>query len=72
MREAASAVARSKRTLTLAIAGDQREGRKLKTTNVRIGDLELRAIAALEVGRKDLACDARRRSPTSRPAGTPP
>ncbi|WP_454616810.1 PspA/IM30 family protein [Bradyrhizobium cenepequi] len=58
MRDAASAVDRSKRTLALAIAGDQQEGRRLEATNARIGDLELRATAALEGGREDLAREA--------------
>ncbi|MGY3606092.1 MULTISPECIES: PspA/IM30 family protein [unclassified Bradyrhizobium] len=58
MRDAASAIDRSKRTLALAIAGDQQEGRRLEATNARIGDLELRATAALEGGREDLAREA--------------
>ena len=55
MRDAASAVERSKRTLALAIAQDQQEGRRLDATNARIADLELRATAALDGGRDDLA-----------------
>ena len=47
MRDAAAAVDRSKRTLALAIAGDQQEGRRLEATNARIADLEVRASAAL-------------------------
>ena len=58
MRDAAAAVERSKRSLALAIAGDQQEGRRLEATNARIADLEIRATAALEGGREDLACDA--------------
>ena len=58
MRDAASAVERSKRTLALAIAQDQQEGRKLKATCARIADLETRAVAALDGGREDLAKDA--------------
>jgi phage shock protein A len=58
MRDAAAAVERSKRTLALAIAGDQQEGRRLDATNARIGDLEARATAALEGGRDDLAREA--------------
>ncbi|MFB9265395.1 PspA/IM30 family protein [Bradyrhizobium erythrophlei] len=58
MRDAAAAVDRSKRTLALAIASDQQEGRRLETTNVRIADLEVRATAALEGGREDLAREA--------------
>ena len=55
MRDAAAAVDRSKRTLALAVAGDQAEGRRLEATNARIADLEVRATAALEGGREDLA-----------------
>src|SRR6478672_5806128 len=58
MRDAAAAVERSKRTLALAIAQDQQEGRRLDTTNTRIADLELRATAALDGGREDLAREA--------------
>ena len=43
MRDAAAAVERSKRSLALAIAQDQQEGRRLDTTNARIADLEVRA-----------------------------
>jgi phage shock protein A len=58
MRDASSAVERSKRTLALAIAQDQQEGRRLDATNSRIADLELRATAALDGGREDLAREA--------------
>ena len=58
MRDAAAAVDRSKRTLALAIASDQAEGRRLETTNSRIADLEVRASAALDDGREDLAREA--------------
>ncbi|OKO77896.1 PspA/IM30 family protein, partial [Bradyrhizobium sp. NAS96.2] len=58
MRDAAAAVDRSKRTLALAIAGDAQEGRRLEATNARIADLEVRASAALEGGREDLAREA--------------
>jgi phage shock protein A len=58
VRDAAAAVDRSKRTLALAIAGDQQEGRRLETTNSRIADLEVRATAAIEGGREDLAREA--------------
>src|ERR1700749_3543331 len=58
MRDAAAAVHRSKRTLALAIAGDQAEGRRLEATNARIADLEVRASAALDGGREDLAREA--------------
>src|SRR6266404_3255610 len=58
MRDAGTAVERSKRTLALAIAQDQQEGRRLDATNARIADLEVRATAALEGGREDLAREA--------------
>ena len=58
MRDAATAVDRSKRTLALAIAQDQQEGRRLEITNARIADLEVRATAALDGGREDLAREA--------------
>src|ERR1043165_3411344 len=58
MRDAAAAVERSTRTLALAIAGDQQEGRRLDATNARIADLEVRATAALDGGREDLAREA--------------
>src|SRR6266571_9143162 len=58
MRDAAAAVERSKRTLALAIAQDRQEGRRLEATNARIADLEVRATAALDGGREDLARQA--------------
>src|ERR1700730_8888658 len=58
MRDAATAVERAKRTLALAIAQDQQEGRRLDATNARIDDLEIRATAALDGGRDDLAREA--------------
>ena len=58
MRDAAAAVERSKRGLALAIAQDQQEGRRLETTRARIADLEVRATAALDGGRDDLAREA--------------
>jgi phage shock protein A len=58
MRDAGAAVERSKRSLALAIAGDQQEGRRLEATNARIADLEIRATAALDAGREDLAREA--------------
>jgi phage shock protein A len=58
MRDAAVAVERAKRTLALAIAQDQQEGRRLDATNARIADLEVRATAALDGGREDLAREA--------------
>ncbi len=58
MRDAAAAVERSKRTLALAIAQDQQEGRRLDATNARIADLEVRATSALDGGREDLGREA--------------
>src|SRR3954469_10963581 len=58
MRDAGSAVERSKRTLAIAIAQDQQEGRRLEATCARIADLEVRATAALDGGREDLAREA--------------
>src|SRR5258705_696404 len=58
MRDAATAVERAKRTLALAIAQDQQEGRRLDATNARIADLEIRATAALNGGREELAREA--------------
>src|SRR5258707_9698431 len=58
MRDAATAVERAKRTLALAIAQDQQEGRRLDATCARIADLEVRATAALDGGREDLAREA--------------
>src|SRR4030095_5247763 len=58
MRDAAAAVDRSKRTLALAIAQDQQQGPRLEATNTRIADLEVRATAALDGGREDLAREA--------------
>ena len=58
MRDAGAAVDRCKRTLALAIAQDQQEGRRLEATNARIADLEVRATAALDGNREDLAREA--------------
>lgn len=51
MRDAATALNRSQRTLAFAIAGDQAEGRWLGATNARIADLEVRALFASEITR---------------------
>lgn len=58
MRDAIAAVDRAKRALALAIAQDQQEGRRLDATNARIADLEIRASAALDAGREELAREA--------------
>ena len=60
MRDAAAAVERGKRALALAIAQDQQEGKRLEATCARIADLEVRAGAALDAGREDLAREAAR------------
>jgi phage shock protein A len=58
MRDSAAAVERAKRALALAIAQDQQEGRRLDAIKTQIADLEVRAIAALDGERADLANDA--------------
>lgn len=58
MRDAAAALDRSKRALAIAIAQDQQEGRRLEAVQGRIADLEIRATAALDGGREDLAREA--------------
>lgn len=58
MRDTAAALERSKRAVALAIAQDQQEGRRLEATETRIADLEIRAAAALDGGRDDLAREA--------------
>ncbi len=58
MRDAAAAVERSKRALAIAIAQDQQEGKRLEATCGRIADLEIRAGAALDGERDDLAREA--------------
>jgi phage shock protein A len=58
IRDAAAATEGAKRALSLAIAQDQAEGRRLETTLQRIADLEERATAALAGGRDDLATEA--------------
>jgi len=58
MRDSAANVERAKRMLALAIAQDQQEGRRLEAARARIADLEVRATAALDGGREDLAREA--------------
>jgi phage shock protein A len=58
MRDSAAAVERAKRALALAIAQDQQEGRRRDAIKAQIADLEVRAIAALDGERNDLATDA--------------
>ena len=58
IRDAASATEGAKRALSIAIAQDESEGKRLETTLKRIADLEERATAALADGRDDLATEA--------------
>ena len=58
IRDAASATERGKRALSIAIAQDEAEAKRLETTLQRIADLEERATAALAGGRDDLAGEA--------------
>jgi len=58
IRDAASATERAKRVLSIAIAQDEAEGKRLETTLQRIADLEERASAALADNRDDLANEA--------------
>jgi len=58
MRDSAAAVERAKRALAIAIAQDQQEGRRLDAIKAQIADLEVRAVAALDGGRDDLAREA--------------
>jgi phage shock protein A len=58
MRDSATAVERAKRALALAIAQDQQEGRRLDSIKAQIADLEVRAVAALNGERNDLANEA--------------
>src|SRR5262249_17376294 len=58
IRDAAAAIERSKRALSLAIAQDEAEGKRLEATLKRIADLEERALAALAGNREDLAGEA--------------
>jgi phage shock protein A len=58
IRDAASATEGAKRALSIAIAQDESEGKRLDATLERIADLEERATAALADGREDLATEA--------------
>jgi phage shock protein A len=58
IRDAASAAEGAKRALSIAIAQDESEGKRLEATLQRIADLEERATAALAGGRDDLATEA--------------
>src|SRR2546430_17680313 len=54
MRDAVAAVERSKRTLALAIAQDQQEGRRLDAPHAPIAQLEIPATPPPHGGRADL------------------
>jgi phage shock protein A len=58
IRDAAAATESAKRALSIAIAQDEAEAKRLETTLARIADLEERATAALADRRADLANDA--------------
>lgn len=58
IRDAASATEGAKRALSIAIAQDESEGKRLEATLTRIADLEERATAALADGCADLATEA--------------
>jgi phage shock protein A len=58
IRDAAAGIERAKRTLAVAIAQDEAEGKRLETTLSRIADLEERAVAALGGGGEELAAEA--------------
>jgi phage shock protein A len=58
IRDAASATEGAKRALSIAIAQDESEGKRLEATLKRIADLEERATAALADRREDLAAEA--------------
>jgi phage shock protein A len=55
IRDAASAVGRGKHALAIAVVGDERERKRIEALTARIADLEERAVAALAMGRRDLA-----------------
>src|SRR6188472_165871 len=58
IRDSAVGIERAKRALSIAIAQDEAEGKRLETTLARIADLEERATAALTDSRDDLANEA--------------
>lgn len=58
IRDAASAVARGKRELAVAVVSHDRERKRIESLSARITDLEERAAAALAIGRNDLATEA--------------
>jgi phage shock protein A len=58
IRDAAAGLERARRALAIAMAQDAAEVRRIGEIDVRIVDLERRAIAALDGGREDLATEA--------------
>jgi len=58
MRDASGTLDNAKKALAVAIAQDRQEDQRLDTTRTRIEDLEMRAVAAIEGGRDDLAMEA--------------
>jgi phage shock protein A len=58
IRDASADLDRARRALGVARAQDERELVRMAATRVKIADLELRALAALDGGREDLAGDA--------------
>ena len=72
MRDAAAAVERSKRTLALAIAQDQQEGRRLEATNARGSPISKsapprRSTAAATISRAKRRSRSRVWKPTAMP-----
>ena len=58
IRDAARGVEAARRAVAVAIAQNRLEKENAERLSARIGDLESRAIAALEKGREDLAAEA--------------
>lgn len=58
VRETRASLERSRQALAAAVAADRAEARKLGEIEARAADLEIRAVAALEGGREDLAREA--------------
>ncbi|HEY8138356.1 MAG TPA: PspA/IM30 family protein [Methylocystis sp.] len=61
MRDAAATVERARKALALAMAQERQEAQRLGQIRAQIVDLELRAVAALQGGREDLAEQAAQR-----------
>ena len=58
IRDAASAIQSARRAVAVATAHDAQEKDRRATIAARLADLETRAVAALEMGREDLAREA--------------